>query len=149
MKSFWSPMTWPVFWVRAKQRCQHHHFIFACSDLCDRQDLMLGLWMTDVQHRRCARLVLFQHTGSPVAHLHRVVRSELAFYILRGHLDSSGRKSQMWELLGSLESQLVNEVSVLCLLLFHLLIWHFLPLQLYLKKEKKKRSQALAQEEKD
>lgn len=52
---------------------------------------MLGLWMTDVQHRRGAGLVLFQHTRSPVAHLQREVGSQLSFYILSGHLDSSGK----------------------------------------------------------
>lgn len=52
---------------------------------------MLGLWMTDVQHRRCASLVLFQHTRSPISHLQREVRSQLTFYILSGNLDPGGK----------------------------------------------------------
>lgn len=52
---------------------------------------MLGLWMTDVQHRRCASLVLFQHTRSPISHLQREVRGQLTFYILGGHLDPGGK----------------------------------------------------------
>lgn len=81
----------PVFWVCAKQRRQHHHLIFTGGDLGDGQDLMLGLWMTDVQHKCDASLVLFQDTRSPVSHLQREEGSQLAFYVLSLNLDTSGK----------------------------------------------------------
>lgn len=128
----------PVFWVWTKQRCQHHHLIFTGSDLSDRQDLMLGLRVTDIQHGRGAGLVLFEHTRSPISHLQWEVGSQLTFYILSGHLDTSGWRNRK-------ETTDVRRVSKLgkrgllltfyCyLLLFRLMIWHFLPLRLYLKK---------------
>lgn len=85
----------PVFWVSAEQRRQHHHLVFAGSDLGDGQDLVLGLRVADVQHRGGASLVLFQHAGRPVSHLQRVVGRELTFDILRGHLDRQEKKRKL------------------------------------------------------
>lgn len=128
----------PVFWVHTEKRGQHHHLIFTGSDLSDRQDLMLGLWMTDVQHGGGARLVLFKHTRSPVSHLQWVVRSQLTLYILSGHLNTSeGRGDRKVSLSTANPEDLVGSRScIIHLPQPHFLILHSLPLQLFLHRNK-------------
>ena len=131
----------PIFWVRTKQRSQHHHLVFTGGDLSDRQDLVLGLWMTDVQHRRGAGLVLLQDTRSPVSHLEREVRSQLTFYVLCEHLDTNGNGKETTNVRSESQpgtSGWLVKFLIQNALLFQLLIWRFL-LPLYLLKKKKKK----------
>lgn len=122
----------------AKQRRQHHHLIFAGGDLSDRQDLVLGLRMADVQHGCGTRLVLFQQTRSPVSHLHWVVGSQLAFNVLSGHLmlekgKATGKKCETWK------TRLADLLGYSAeYLLWFRTVWHCLSSQLDLKKEKER-----------
>lgn len=72
----------PIFWVWAEQRGQHHHLIFTGRHLGHGQDLVLGLWVADVQHGCRASPVLNQRAGSPVSQLHWEVRSQLTLDVL-------------------------------------------------------------------
>lgn len=88
------PTILPVLWVGTEQRRQHHHLIFASGDLGDRQDLVLGLRMTDVQHGGRASLVLFQRARCAISHLQGKIRSQLTFDVLRWHLDADGQREE-------------------------------------------------------
>lgn len=121
-----------------KQRRQHHHLIFAGGDLSDRQDLVLGLRMADVQHGCGTRLVLFQQTRSPVSHRHWVVGSQLTFNVLSGHLTlekGEGNRKDMWDWKTRLADLLGYLVEYL---LWFRTVWRRLSSQLDLKKKKKK-----------
>lgn len=122
-----------------KQRRQHHHLIFAGGDLSDRQDLVLGLRMADVQHGCGTRLVLFQQTRSPVSHRHWVVGSQLTFNVLSGHLTlekGEGNRKDMWDWKTRLADLLGYSVEYL---LWFRTVWRRLSSQLDLKKKKKKK----------
>lgn len=89
----------PVLGVRAEQRGEHHHLVLAGGDLGHRQNLVLGLRVADVQHGGGAGLILPQRARRAVAHLHGEVGRQLAFDVLRRHLEvgkperSSGGRS--------------------------------------------------------
>lgn len=72
----------PVFRVRTEERCEHHHLILTGDDLSDCEDLVLCLWMADVQHCGRARFILSQSAFSPMSHLHGIVWRQLTLYIL-------------------------------------------------------------------
>lgn len=81
----------PVLGVPTEQWGEHDHLVLACDHLRDGKDFVFRLWVADIQHGGGARLVLLQHAGRSIAHLHRVVGGQLTLQVLGGHLGESGK----------------------------------------------------------
>lgn len=134
----------PVFWVWAEQRGQHHHLIFTGRDLSHGQDLVLGLWMADVQHGCRASPVLYQRAGSAISQLHWEVRSQLTLYILCGNLSQQQKSNKVEEQQSRNRLLTTQQIWMMlyyntyfCLHCWFGLIFFFL--HLFWKKKKKKR----------